>query len=151
MKKLNVVEEMSLGRLTALPKEGQPSFSDWVRILRRALRMTQKQLAQRAKITQPHLVGIEKGKVNPRINTLKRIFDALSCPMVIEPKPMKPIVELLNARARMIALKRLKQSTGTMALEGQAPTPEVFKQLLNKYTQEILEDRREQLWQEDRG
>ena len=151
MKKLNVLEQISLDRLTASPKEGEPTFSDWVRILRTALRMTQKQLAQRAKIAQPHLAGIERGKGNPRISTLKRIFDALSCPMAIEPRPTKPIAELLSTQARIIALKRLKQSMGTMALEGQAPTPEVFRQLLNKYTQEISEDRREQLWGDVHG
>ena len=132
-------------------KEGEPSYSDWIKILRKALRMTQKQLAQRAKISQPHLVGIEKGKGDPQIGTLKRIFDALSCPLLIQPRPLISIEKLLKTRARIIALKRLKQSTGTMALENQAPTAEIYEQLLEKYTREILEDRREQLWEEDRG
>ena len=37
---------------------------------------------------------------------------------------------------------------GTMALEHQAPEADVFKELLEKRTDEILTDRREKLWQQ---
>jgi hypothetical protein len=37
---------------------------------------------------------------------------------------------------------------GTMALEHQAPEADVFRQLLEKRTDEILADRREKLWQQ---
>jgi hypothetical protein len=72
----------------------------------------------------------------------------MSCDLVLEPRPQKPIKEVLRGRARSVALKRLKQSMGTMALEKQAPEPEVFKQLLEKRTDDILADRREKLWQQ---
>ncbi|MGH7796277.1 MAG: hypothetical protein ACREQ2_15505 [Candidatus Binatia bacterium] len=58
------------------------------------------------------------------------------------------IAQMLRGRARSVALKRLKQSRGTMALEHQAPEADVFKQLLEKRTDEILTDRREKLWQQ---
>jgi predicted DNA-binding mobile mystery protein A len=148
-RRLNIVDEMALSRLSPPEaKTREPSHGDWIRILRDSLRMTQAELASRAKITQPHLVGIESGKTDPQISTLKRIFQALSCDLVIEPRPNKPIKELLRGRARSIALKRLKQSMGTMALEKQAPEPEVFKHLLEKSTDDILADRREKLWQQ---
>jgi hypothetical protein len=79
------------------------------------------------------------------MRSLMRIFEALSCDLVIAPKPKKPLDEILRERARAIALKRLKQSMGTMALEGQAPDREVFLKLLEKRTDEILNDRREKL------
>ena len=140
---------MALSRLTPPEaKEHEPSPADWIRILRETLRMTQAELAGRAKITQPHLAGIESGKTDPQISTLKRIFDAMSCDLVLEPRPRKPIKEVLRGRARSVALKRLKQSMGTMALEHQAPEAEVFKQLLEKHTDEILTDRREKLWRQ---
>ena len=140
---------MALSRLApSETKTHEPSHGDWIRILRDSLRMTQAELASRAKISQPHLAGIESGKTDPQISTLKRIFQALSCDLVIEPRPNKPIKELLRGRARSVALKRLKQSMGTMALKKQAPEPEVFKQLLEKRTDDILADRREKLWQQ---
>jgi transcriptional regulator with XRE-family HTH domain len=110
--------------------------------------MTQAELAQRAKVSQPHLAGIESGKTDSQISTLKRIFEAMFCDLVLEPRPKKPIKEVLRGRARSVALKRLKQSMGTMALEHQAPGADVFKQLLEKRTDEILTDRREKLWQQ---
>jgi len=148
-RRLNIVDEMALSRLTPPEtKTHEPSHGDWIRILRDSLRMTQAELASRARITQPHLAGIESGKTDPQISTLRRIFEAMSCYLVLEPRPRKPIKEVLRGRARSVALKRSKQSMGTMALEHQAPEAEVFKQLLEKRTYEILTDRREKLWQQ---
>ncbi len=148
--RLNIVDEMALSRLTPTDSQSmyEPSPADWIKILRNSLRMTQAELARRAKISQPHLAGIESGKTDPQISTIKRIFEAMSCDLVLEPRPRKPIKELLRGRARSIALKRLKQSMGTMALEQQAPEADVFKQLLEKRTDDILTDRREKLWQQ---
>lgn len=148
-RRLNIVDEMAATRLA--PSETpqyEPSFGDWIRIVRDSLRMTQAELASRAKITQPHLAGIESGKTDPQISTVKRIFAAMSCDLVLEPRPRKAIKEVLRGRARGVALQRLKQSMGTMALERQAPDAEVFRQLLEKRTDEILADRREKLWQQ---
>lgn len=140
---------MAIARLAApAAKTHEPSHADWIRILRESLRMTQAELASRAKITQPHLAGIESGKTDPQISTLKRIFEAMSCDLVLEPRPRKPLKEVLRGRARSVALQRLKQSMGTMALEHQAPEVEVFRQLLEKHTDEILTDRREKLWRQ---
>jgi len=148
-RRLNIVDEMALTRLPPpAAKTHEPSHGDWIRILRESLRMTQAELAGRAKITQPHLAGIESGKTDPQNSTLKRIFEAMSCDLVLEPRPRKPIKEILRGRARSLALQRLKQSMGTMALEHQAPEAEVFKQLLEKHTDEILTDRREKLWRQ---
>lgn len=147
-RRLNIVDEMALSRLTSpVAKNYDPPPGDWIRILRDSLRMTQAELASRAKITQPHLAGIESGKTDPQISTLRRIFEALSCDLVVEPRPQKAINEVLRGRARSVALKRLEQSMGTMALEHQAPEADVFKQLLERRTDEILSDRREKLWQ----
>jgi hypothetical protein len=93
------------------------------------------------------LAGIESGKIDPQVSTLRRICDALSCDLIIEPRPRKPLKDVLRGQARSLALKRLKQTMGTMALENQAPDEEVFRQLLEKRTDEILKDERERIWQ----
>lgn len=146
--RLNIVDEMALSRLTPVEDRpiGEPSYADWIRILRNSLRMTQAELAHRARISQPHLAGIEGGKIDPQISTLKRLYEALSCKLSVEPRPNKPIKELLRGRARSVALQRLKRSMGTMALEGQAPEADVFRAVLEKRTDEILNDQREKLW-----
>jgi predicted DNA-binding mobile mystery protein A len=146
---LNIVDDMALSRLeTGLSgSERTPSHTQWIRILRNRLRMSQEELAKRANITQPHLAGIETGKIDPRISTLRQIFHGLSCDLIIEPRPQKPLDELLRGQARSLALKRLKRTMGTMALEGQAPEEQTFRHLLEKRTDDILLDHRERLWQ----
>lgn len=113
--------------------------------------MTQAELAKRAKITQANLVAIESGKVDPRVGTLQRIYQGLSCHLSLEPRPQKPLEELLRDRARAIALQRLNKTMGTMALEEQAPEKEMFRKLLEKRTDDILRDPREKLWRKENG
>ena len=145
---LTIVDDMALSRLETGLSEPQraPSHTEWIRILRNRLRMSQEELAKRANITQPHLALIETGKIDPKISTLRQIFRGLSCDLIIEPRPQKPFDELLRGQARSLALKRLKRTMGTMALEGQAPEEQTFRQLLEKRTDEILHDHREHLW-----
>ncbi len=149
-KKLNIVEDLSLSHLATQNEQPTwaPSFSDWVRILRTSLRMTQAELAKRAKMPQSHIASIEAGKIDPQISTLKKVFKALSSDLVVQPRPIKPLEDLLRDRARAVALRRLKQSMGTMALEEQAPDSEIFKSLLEKRTDEIIQDKRERLWRD---
>jgi len=111
--------------------------------------MTQAELAKRANITQANLVAIESGKVDPRVSTLQRIYKGLSCHLSVEPRPQKPLEEILRGRARAVALKRLKKTVGTMALEEQAVGKEIFEKLLEKRTDQILHNPREKLWRQD--
>jgi predicted DNA-binding mobile mystery protein A len=146
---LNLIESKALSFLQNVPSEPEGSslpYHDWIRIVRGYLRMTQAELAARAKIPQSHVVKIESGDGDIQISTLKKVFEALSCDFFICPKPHKPLTEILRGRARDVALKRLKQTTGTMALEGQAPEADLLRQLLEKKTDEILNDPREKLW-----
>ncbi len=151
-KHFDLVEERALAQLhrQGAREEVNFPFNAWIRLLRKYLRMTQAELAERAKIPQSHIVKIEGGKADVQISTLEKIFKAISCELVIQPKPQKPIDEILRGRARAIALKRLKQVMGTMALEGQAAEADTFRELLEKKTDEILRDPREKLWNKTR-
>ena len=150
-KRLNIIENISISHLKPQPKSStpQPTYADWIRILRTSLRMSQAELAKRVGIPQSHIASIETGKTDPQLTTMRRIFNALSCDLVIEPRPAKLIPDLLRDRARALALRRLKQSMGTMALENQAPDAEIFRSLLEKRTDEIINDKRERLWREE--
>lgn len=147
--RLNIIDDMALSRLQpeATGTLTDPSHAEWIRILRGYLRMTQMELAKRSNISQPHLAAIESGRIDPQISTVRRIYEGLSCDLVVEPRPRKPLNQVLRGQARGLALKRLKHTMGTMALENQAPDEEVFRQLLEKRTNEILKDDRERLWQ----
>ena len=150
-KQTTIVDDIALSKLqvgSSLDDHNlQPN--DWIRLLRTYLRMTQAELAKRAKITQANLVAIESGKVDPRVGTLQRIYQGLYCHLSVEPRPQKPLEDILRGRARAVALKRLKKTMGTMALEEQAPDKEMFRKLLEKRTDDILRDPREKLWRQD--
>ena len=147
-KRLTLIDDLLLSRLSeqATDSADSPSYAEWIRLLRTYLRMTQVELARRARLPQSHLAAIEGGKVDPQVRTLQRIFDALSCDTVLAPKPRLPLDQVLRSRAREIALKRLNHSVGTMALEEQAPDPDLFLKLIEKRTDEILNDHTEKLW-----
>ncbi len=150
-KSITIVDDIALSKLRVDPPSEDQNLKprDWIRVFRNYLRMTQAELAKRANITQANLVAIESGKADPRVSTLQRIYKGLSCNLSVEPRPQKPLEEILRGRARAIALKRLKKTMGTMALEEQAPEKEIFKKLLEKRTDEILHDPRERLWSKD--
>lgn len=147
--RLNITDDMAIARLQpeSTGTLTSRSHAEWIRTLRSYLRMTQAELAKRSNISQPHLVGIESGRIDPQVSTLRRIYQGLSCDLVMEPRPRKPLEEMLRGQARSLALKRLKHTMGTMALENQAPGQDVFRQLLEKRTDEILKDGRERIWQ----
>ena len=146
-KLITILDDIALSRLQvpASTEDSNRTPGDWIRILRNRLRMTQAELAKRAHITQPNLAAIESGKVDPQVSTLRRIYQGLSCELNIEPQLQKPLEETLRGRARSVALKRLKHTMGTMALEDQAPDKETFRQLLEKRTDDILRSRRKRI------
>ncbi len=145
-KLITILDDIALSRLTLSPPDtNNRTPGDWIRILRNYLRMTQSELAQRANITQPNLAAIESGKVDPQVETLQRIYEGLSCTLSTEPRPIKPLSEILRGRARAIALGRLKHTMGTMALEDQAPDAETFRRLLEKSTDHILRGTRKRM------
>ncbi|MBL8075337.1 MAG: helix-turn-helix domain-containing protein [Nitrospira sp.] len=142
-----LLDDRALSKLTVQTSRDTSKLTvgDWIRLLRNRLRMTQAELAQRARITQPNLAAIESGKVDPQVGTLRRIYEGLGCELNLEPLLHKSLEELTRDRARAVALKRLKQTMGTMALEDQAPDEDTFKQLLEKRTDDILRSPRKRL------
>lgn len=146
-KQPTILDDLALSRLTVEPpsKSSQRTPGDWIRIVRNYLRMTQRELAQRAQVTQANLAAIEAGKVDPQLGTLRRIYEGLSCTLSVEPRPQEPLEKILRGRARTVALARLKQTMGTMALENQAPDRDMFQQLLEQSTDTILRSPRKRL------
>ena len=68
----------------------------WVRTLRVALHMTQRQLAKRADVSQGNLALIERGHLEPQVSTLRKLFDALYCDLIVLPVPRKRIPAVLS-------------------------------------------------------
>lgn len=142
-----IIDDIALSHLQVqdVTEPSNRTPGDWIRILRNRLRMTQTELAKRAHITQANLAAIESGRVDPKVGTLRRIYQGLWCDLNVEPRLEKPLEELLRGRARTVALKHLKHTMGTMALEDQAPDKEIFRRLLEKRTDDILRSQRKHI------
>jgi transcriptional regulator with XRE-family HTH domain len=61
----------------------------YVRSIRAALRMTQERLARRAGTTKSHVAQVESGKTNVGVDTLRKLFDAMFCDLLVVPKARK--------------------------------------------------------------
>ncbi|MBI4376678.1 MAG: helix-turn-helix domain-containing protein [Elusimicrobia bacterium] len=72
--------------------------SDYICALRSALRMSQAQLARRCRIPRSHISRIEAGMMDPRMSTLRRIFHALFCGLLVMPIPRRHLGEALAER-----------------------------------------------------
>jgi transcriptional regulator with XRE-family HTH domain len=79
----------------------------WVRTLRVALHMTQRQLAGRAGVSQGNLALIEKGRFEPQIATLRRLFDALYCDLIVLPVPRQRVAAILAEKTTGVPSRRL--------------------------------------------
>lgn len=147
-----ILNEIALSKLQgdSSPQEPNLSPGQWISLVRKTLRMTQADLAKRANITRANLVAIELGKADPRVSTLRRIYQGLSCNLQVAPHPQKPIEKILRVRARAIAQKRLEEEMGTLGPED-SPDKKMVKKLLKKRTEEVLHDPRERLWREDQN
>jgi transcriptional regulator with XRE-family HTH domain len=80
---------------------------EWVRTVRAALHMSQAQLAARAGLSQNHILLIEKGRVDPQVGTLRRIFSALFCDFIVLPIPLRRPSDLIAERTLDIPTPRI--------------------------------------------
>lgn len=113
------------------------------------LGMTQAQLAKRCGLTQSHIANIENGKVDVQLSTLRRIFKALDCRLVLAPQPLGDLDELIRRQARAAALKRVKRVSGTMAMEAQRPDEGALADLVEAETEKLLQSRSSEIWETD--
>ena len=70
----------------------------YVRAIRTLLRMTQEQLARRAGTTKSHVAQVESGKTNVGVDTLRKLFDAMFCDLLVVPKARKKPTQALAER-----------------------------------------------------
>jgi transcriptional regulator with XRE-family HTH domain len=117
-----------------------------VRALRAELHMTQTQLAKRAGITQSHLARIEAGKVDPQVSTLRKIFSALFCDVLVVPCMLKKPQDVMLERVKERARRNVLRVTGTMALEKQAPDGETILNLIRSEEARLLAHPSSEMW-----
>jgi len=134
-------EIQSIGR-----KFGHVMPHQWIRDLRKRLHMSQKQLAQRAKMTQPKLSEIESGKAKVTVETLRRVFQALFCEALILPLAFENIDLIVRKQAILAAKKKLRSLMGSMALEDQLPSGHYLEKKIEEVADELVRSGSIEIW-----
>lgn len=124
----------------AVPPKG------WIRAIRDAIGMTGPQLGRRLGMTAQGIVSLEKSEAHGKIqlSTLRRAAEAMDCILVYALIPKTSLKEMVDRRARELALRALKRVSHSMALEDQRVDRD-FEVRVQTYIETALRDR--DLWE----
>ena len=117
-----------------------------IRAIRDAIGMTGAQLGKRLGMTAQGVVSLEQSETNNTIqlNTLRRAAEAMDCVLVYALVPKTSLADMVDRRAREIALGALGRVSHSMALEDQQVDRDLEKRILT-YIETALRDR--DLWE----
>ncbi len=123
----------------------------WIKAIREALGQTAAQLGKQMGVSQPRIVEIEKSeKVGSiTLNTLERAAQAMDCKLVYAFVPRSPLKRLVEARARILAKKRLLRTGHNMALEAQSVLAEDEQEQFEYLVGKIVEKAGSDLWKDE--
>ncbi len=140
-KRLNLLRDVNT--FTRPPK-------GWVKAIRESLGMTTAQLARRLGVSQPRAVAIEKAEMSSSItlDSLERVAQALDCRLVYAMVPRKPLEELVEERAQLLAKQRLETTLHTMALEAQNVEKSDEQEQIKRLVKKLLEKAGAELWED---
>ena len=124
------------------------SPGELIRLLRERFHMTQRQLARRCHVPQPHLALIEQGKKDFQYSTLTRILSAFSCLPVLNLRPERDFGAIILERVRQVAQRRVQRTLGTMALESQEPDRGTTQEMIRREEQRLINNLSE-IWDDE--
>ncbi|MCP4767286.1 MAG: mobile mystery protein A [Gammaproteobacteria bacterium] len=123
----------------------------WLKAIREALGMTTTQLGQRLGVSQSRVVAIQQAESKGTItlNSLEKAAQALDCHLVYALVPRQPLEEMVKKRATLLARKRLKSASHTMALEAQGVEAADENEQLKRLIRQLIGKPGSKLWEKD--
>ena len=120
----------------------------WLKLIREALGRTERQQAERLGISAATLHKSEKSEADDRISLgqLRKLADGLDCELVYALVPRRPLTDVVQERARAIAMQEVGGVAHTMGLEDQRPITERLRKQVERRTEELLRGRWSDLW-----
>jgi predicted DNA-binding mobile mystery protein A len=139
--------QATLSSYADLVKRQAPSRG-WLKLIREALGRTERQQAQRLGITGSTLHKSEQSEADDRITLgqLRKLADGLDCELVYALVPRRPLTEVVQERARAIAMEEVGGVAHTMGLEDQRPGADRLRKQVERRTEELLRGRWSDLW-----
>lgn len=132
-------------KTTTVPPEG------WLYTLRTALSMPVSHLAKRLDKTRAHIYHTEKAEIEGKVTlkTMDNMAKAMNCRFIYAIVPNDSVESIIEARAKKIAKRLVRQTNQHMALEQQALTEEQITFEINRMTRAILNDLPSNFWVDD--
>lgn len=126
----------------------RPPPRGWLKAIRESLGLTERQQAGRLGITGSTLHKSELAEAEERITLgqLRKLADGLDCELVYALVPRKPLTQVVEDRARSIALQEVSGVAHTMSLEDQRPATDRLRKQVEQRTAELLRGRWSDLW-----
>ncbi|MEQ9103078.1 MAG: mobile mystery protein A [Rhodothermales bacterium] len=120
----------------------------WIRLIRTALGMSMRQLADRAGVAKNSVAQAEDSEVRSAIqlDTLQAMADAMDCDLVYALVPRTSLHATLRRQAYKKASRLLARVSDSMALEGQAVSETEYKHQLNDIAEELMCTRGRDFW-----
>jgi len=109
-----------------------------IQLIRKALGLTQQQLAQKTGTTQEAIARLESGQIEPKLSTLNKIAAALESKVHILITPRKKIKKLLDEKAAEKATELITLAAGSSALEDQNPQSKTQKRQLKAIKNKLI-------------
>lgn len=90
----------------------------------------------------------EQSEADDRISLgqLRKLADGLDCELVYALVPRRPLTDVVQERARTIAMEEVASVAHTMGLEDQRPGAERLRKQVERRTEELLRGRWSNLW-----
>ena len=131
----------SLG-LRRPPREG------WARAIRKALGMSQRQLAARMGVSTTAAQSAERNEARGKIqiDSLQSLAEGLDCELVYVLVPRESIQRMLERRATQLAAEMVNRVSTSMELENQGVSEEERQSQIEELTGSLLRDRPKHFW-----
>jgi predicted DNA-binding mobile mystery protein A len=133
-----------------LPEDANPPRGGWIRVIRKALGMTQRQLGARLNVSPQAVMEFENAEVKRRItlDSLDRAAQAMGCRVVYALVPESGSLEVVRERhANEVAEAMLKSASHSMNLEAQGVGAKESDRQRQHLVESLLQGSPRRLWQ----
>jgi len=139
----------TLKQFSSLAAVNRP-LKGWIRAIRDALGMNNRQLAQRLGVSNSRIPRIEQDEITGglTLKTMNRVADELDCIFVYGFVPRTSLRETIRNQAESLAKKRFKKLMHTMELEDQGLSSNENKKVLDSLVEEIINSSSATLWED---
>ncbi len=130
-------------------REARMPRGGWVRAIRTALGMTNRQLAQRVGRKPNTVLDLQAREAAQTIqlNSLRELAEAMDCELVYAIVPRKPLATMLEERARALAERTVRRTGHSMALERQGLGVREQESAFEREVERLLSSSPRKLWE----